>query len=69
MFKKASVLLATIALFNFAVPAAIAATATCTVSEIQNTVVILDCGKAAGKLHVGDKVKVKTAKKKAIEGC
>ncbi len=69
MFQKTSVLLATIALFTFTVPAAIAATATCTVSEIKATQVILDCGKKANSLHAGDTVKIKTAKKKAIEGC
>jgi len=41
----------------------------CTVTEVTDTMVILDCGKAADKLKAGDAVKVKTAKRKAIEGC
>ena len=69
MFIKTAVLLTTIALITFTVPAAKAATATCTVTEIRDTAVILDCGKTADKLKAGETVKIKTAKKKAVEGC
>ena len=41
----------------------------CTVSTVEDTVVTLDCGDKAEKLDVGNTVKVKTARKKAIEGC
>ncbi len=46
-----------------------AATVRCTVTEITDSVVILDCGKGTSKIKKGDKVKVKTAKKAAVEGC
>ena len=46
-----------------------AATVRCEILEIKGNNVILDCGKKAVKLNVGDKVKMKTAKKAAIEGC
>ncbi len=69
MFKKTSILLAAIALFTFTVPAAMAATAKCTVTEVKDAVVTLDCGKKAARLKVGDKVKVKAEKKKGYEGC
>lgn len=47
-----------------------AATIRCTVTEITEDSVILDCGKKISKIKVGDKVKMKTAKKKAaVEGC
>ncbi len=41
----------------------------CTVSTVEDSIVTLDCGDKAEKLDVGAAVKVKTAKKKAIEGC
>ena len=41
----------------------------CRVTGVQDQIVTLDCGKKADKLDVGAKVKVKTARKKAIEGC
>lgn len=69
MLKKTMVLLATIALFSLTSGAALAASGKCTVTEIKDSVVILDCGTAAAKMKVGDEVKIKTAKKKAIEGC
>ena len=69
MFKKTSILLAALALFTFTVPVAMAAGTKCKVTGIEETVVTLDCGKKAAKLKIGDKVKVKAYKKKAIEGC
>ena len=42
---------------------------TCKVSAVDGNTVTLDCKKGADKLKVGSKVKVKSAKKKAIEGC
>ncbi len=69
MFKKTSILLAATVLFAFTIPAAMAATTRCTVTEVKDAVVTLDCGKKAAKMKVGDKVKVKADKKKAIEGC
>ncbi|MEN8141751.1 MAG: hypothetical protein ABFR97_11080 [Thermodesulfobacteriota bacterium] len=49
--------------------AALAATSKCTVTSVKDNVVTLDCGTKAGALAVGQEVKVKSAKKKAIEGC
>ena len=69
MFKQTSILLAAIALFAFTVPAAMASTTKCTVKGIENHVVTLDCGNKAARLKIGDKVKVKADKKKAVEGC
>lgn len=45
-----------------------AASVKCTVKAVDGNTVTMDCKKAS-KLNVGDKVKVKAAKKKAIEGC
>ena len=41
----------------------------CTVTSVKDNIVTLDCGDKADKINVGKTVKVKTAKKKAIEGC
>ena len=69
MLKKTTLLLATIAMFTLTSSAALAASGKCTVTEIKDNVVTLDCGTTAAKMKVGDEVKIKTAKKKAIEGC
>lgn len=69
MLKKSSLLLAIIAMFTLTSSVALAASGKCTVIEIKDNVVTLDCGTIAAKLKVGDEVKIKTAKKKAIEGC
>jgi hypothetical protein len=41
----------------------------CTVKSVSGNTVTLDCGKKANKLKEGSDVKVKAAKKKAVEGC
>ncbi len=41
----------------------------CTVSTVKDNVVTLDCQGKSIKLEEGQQVKVKAAKKKAIEGC
>jgi len=41
----------------------------CTVTAVEGTKVTMDCGDAAKDMSVGSKVNVKSAKKKAIEGC
>lgn len=69
MLKKATLLLATIAMFTFTSSAVLAASSKCTVTEVKDNIVTLDCGTTAAKMKVGDEVKIKTAKKKAIEGC
>ena len=48
---------------------AYAASTTCTVTAIDGATVTLDCGKDAGELETGATVKVKAARKKAVEGC
>ena len=40
----------------------------CTVKAVDGDTVTMDC-KKADKLNVGDKVKVKAKKRRAIEGC
>ena len=67
--KTTIALLLSVTLFSLSASAAFAATAKCTVTEIKENIITLDCGKTADKLKVDDQVKVKTAKKKAIEGC
>ena len=49
--------------------ASFAASVNCEVKSVSGSTVTLDCGKKASKLKAGSKVKVKAAKKKAIEGC
>ena len=49
--------------------AVFAASGKCTVVEVDNNKVTLDCGSNAKDFPVGTDVKIKTAKKKAIEGC
>ncbi|WP_457574141.1 hypothetical protein [Desulfolithobacter sp.] len=69
MKKKMQILVAAVAMVALAGTGVLAATAKCTVTEIKENVVVLDCGKRAAKFKVDDKVKIKTVKKKAIEGC
>ena len=69
MLKKTTVLLATIAMFTLSSGVALAASGKCKVTESNHSVVTLYCGTTAAKLKVGYEVKIKTAKKKAIEGC
>lgn len=66
---KRTVVLATLALFTLSSGIVLAASGKCTVTAIKDNVVTMDCESAAGKMKVGDMVKEKTAKKKAIEGC
>lgn len=47
----------------------LAASGKCTVTAVEDNQVILDCGNKAAKFEVGTKVKIKSMKKKAIEGC
>ncbi len=47
----------------------LAKSADCEVKSVEGSTVTMDCGSDAGDLKAGDKVKVKPAKKKAIEGC
>ena len=69
MFKAALALITAISLTAVTATSSIAASATCTVTEVSGNTAILDCGKKANRFTAGDTVKVKTAKKKAIEGC
>lgn len=47
----------------------LAAYVKCEVKSVHGNTVTLDCGSKADKFKAGDKVKVKDAKRKAIEGC
>jgi len=49
--------------------AAIAASGKCTVVAVDDNKVTLDCGSHAKDFPVGTDVKIKSAKRKAIEGC
>lgn len=48
---------------------AFAASDRCVVKESAGRTVVLECNKKAGNFKVDDRVKVKTAKRKPIEGC
>ncbi len=57
-----------VAAFALSAGAALAGSVKCTVESVSGDTVTLTCKKAS-KLKVGEAVKVKAAKKKAIEGC
>ncbi len=67
--KKVMMMLAIGSIFLLSANGIFAATVRCTVTEITDSVVILDCGKGTAKIRKGDKLKVKTTKKAAVEGC
>jgi ABC-type transporter Mla subunit MlaD len=54
--------------FALSAGSVMAGSVSCTVDSIDGDKVTMTC-KKADKLKVGDKVKVKAGKKKAIEGC
>ncbi|MCB2180893.1 MAG: hypothetical protein KQH63_02570 [Desulfobulbaceae bacterium] len=68
MKKLMSTLLA-IAFVMTSAASGLAASAKCTVTSIEENKVILDCGSKADKFEAGSQVKIKSAKRKAIEGC
>lgn len=67
--KKTALSLAALAFIAFSSHSALAASAKCTIKQVTDTTVTMDCGKKADKFSAGQQVKVKSAKKKAIEGC
>jgi hypothetical protein len=70
MLRKTTLLLTALAMIPaLTAGVSLAATGKCTVTAIKDNIVTMDCGKDAAKLKTGDAVKVRTAKKKAIEGC
>ncbi len=46
-----------------------AASAKCTVTEIKDNLVTIECGDQAGKMKIGDNLKIKIDNKKMVEGC
>ena len=68
MTKKMVTLALAVAFMASTATMSMAASVKCEVKSVSGNTVTRDCSKA-DKLKVGDKVKVKTAKKKAIEGC
>ena len=68
MNKKLLALVMALAFTASTAVVVMAASVTCKVTAIDGNAVTLDCKKAS-KLKVGQKVKVKEAKKKAVEGC
>ncbi len=68
MKKLISVLLA-VAFVMTSTGVSLAASSKCTVTAVEDNKVILDCGKKAADFKAGTKVKIKSMKKKAIEGC
>lgn len=69
MSKKIVVFAMAMAFMAGSAALSFAASADCTVKSVSGSTVTLDCGDDAKDLSVGSKVKVKAAKKKAIEGC
>jgi hypothetical protein len=41
----------------------------CTVVGVQNKKIILECNKKTETFQINDKIKIKSMKKKSIEGC
>ena len=66
---KKMTLVCTLVLFVISAGAATARTIKCKVESVNDSTVIMDCGKKAEKLDVGSKVDVKVDKKMAVEGC
>ena len=69
IMKKIIVALLVGVFFISSVGTVFAASAKCIVIAIEEEKVILDCGEKAKKFKVDTKVKIKTQKQKAIEGC
>lgn len=69
MKKLLSLLLAVAFTLSTASISVAASSVNCEVKSVDGNSVILDCGKDADELTVGSDVKVKKAKKRAIEGC
>ena len=46
-----------------------AASAKCTVVKTEGTHLVVDCGQKTKKFPEGTKIKIKSAKKPAVEGC
>lgn len=67
--KKLIAALMTLAFITTSAGFALAASGKCTVTAIEENKIILDCGSKADDFEVGTEVKIKSAKKKSIEGC
>ena len=67
--KKIVITLIAVAAMSMSSSAVFAKTVKCSVASVEHNTVTLDCGSKAKALSVGQTVKVKSAKKKAIEGC
>lgn len=46
-----------------------AASDKCTVVRVENDTLVLKCSKKNGTFRVNDKIKIKSMRKKAVEGC
>ncbi len=53
----------------FLVSISFAASGKCTVKKIEGSNLVIDCGKDAGDFKVNDKIKIKSVRKAAVEGC
>ena len=67
--KKTIITFVAIVSLSLAGSSVFAKTVKCTVTSVDNATVVMDCGSKASALNAGQAVKVKSAKKKAIEGC
>lgn len=67
MKKLVSVLIAIQIMFMMSL--SYAASGKCTVKKIEGDNIVIDCGKKAADFKVKDKIKIKSMRKSAIEGC
>lgn len=66
-----NVIIAVLVIFNLMLTGApvFAASAKCEIVSVEGDILVLDCGKRAAKFEAGKKVKIKTVKKRQVEGC
>lgn len=67
--KKVLVILAAVQLVLVLSVWSFAVSDKCTVVRAENNKLILECNKKTGTFQVNDKIKIKSMKKKSIEGC
>lgn len=67
--KKILSILAAVQLIFIMSSFSYAASGKCTVVRVEKNQLTLDCGKKRGTFQVNDKIKIKSIKKKSVEGC
>ena len=67
--KKAMCVLSLVLVTVFAAGNLLAASGKCTIVKVEGTRMEIDCGKNTQGFQKGNKIKIKTEKQQAIEGC